>query len=109
MLLKEKNIFSLACERAVKKGYVANPVAVQVRDSLKTAAPVWPKVYTLMSAVCVIAMVTALYTPFFEYIGKLAVPVLNLLQIQDANVIAGSFWSGIAEMFIPVLMISGKA
>ncbi len=109
MLLKEKNIFSLACERAVKKGYVANPVAVQVRDSLKMAAPVWPKVYTLMSAVCVIAMVTALYTPFFEYIGKLAVPVLNLLQIPDANVIAGSFWSGIAEMFIPVLMISGKA
>ena len=62
-----------------------------------------------MSAVCVIAMVAALYSPFFEYIGKLFLPVLNLLQIPNAADIAGAFWSGIAEMFIPVLMIAGKA
>ena len=107
-ILSNKNMFALACERAVKKGYVANPLAVQVRDSIKMAAPVWPKVYTLMSAVCVIAMVVALYSSFFEYLGKLLVPVLNLLQIPHAAEIAGSFWSGIAEMFIPVLMIAGK-
>ena len=108
-MLSKKNMFSLACDRAIKKGYVANPVAVQIRESVKTAAPVLPKVYTLMSAVCVIAMVAALYSPFFEYIGKLFLPVLNLLQIPNAADIAGAFWSGIAEMFIPVLMIAGKA
>lgn len=107
-ILGNKNILVLACERAVKKGYVANPLAVQVKSSIKMAAPVWPKVYTLMSAICVIAMVATLYSPFFEYLGKLLIPVLNILQIPNAADIAGSFWSGIAEMFIPVLMIAGK-
>lgn len=107
-ILSNKNIFVLASERAIKKGYVANPVAGQIKSSIKMAAPVWPKVYTLMSAACVIAMVAAFYSPFFEYLGKPLIPVLNLLQIPNAADIAGSFWSGIAEMFIPVLMISGK-
>lgn len=107
-MLSQKNMFSLACERAVKKGYVANPLAVQIRSSVKTAAPVWPKVYTLMSAVCVLAMVLAFYTPVFNWIGMAFVPILDMLKIPYAADIAGSFWSGIAEMFIPVLMIAGK-
>lgn len=108
MILKNKNMFALACERAVKKGYVSNPLMTQVKESVITAAPVWPKVYTLMSAVCVIALVIALYSQFFVILGNVLVPVLNLLQIPNAADIAGSFWSGIAEMFIPVLMIAGK-
>ncbi|MCQ4765825.1 hypothetical protein NE577_17410, partial [Cloacibacillus evryensis] len=31
-MLSKKNMFSLACDRAIKKGYVANPVAVQIRE-----------------------------------------------------------------------------
>ncbi|MBQ0078988.1 MAG: YjiH family protein [Eubacterium sp.] len=105
--VSSKGMFSLACERAVKKGYVAKPLGTLVKESVLTAMPVWPKVYTLMSAVCVLAMDLALFTPFFDWIGAVVAPVLNILQIPDAQLIAGAFWSGIAEMFIPVLMISG--
>ena len=69
---------------------------------------VLPKVVSLLAAVGTVAMIVANYTPVFNWIGKVLEPLLNLLQIPNAAEIAPSFPVGIAEMFLPVLMIADK-
>lgn len=106
--IKTNNLLSLACGRMVKKGYVAPPVKDEVAASVKMVFYVIPKVYSLMTAVCVAAMVLAFYTPVFDVLGKVFIPLLELLHVPQAALIANSFIVGIAEMFLPVLMISDK-
>jgi nucleoside recognition membrane protein YjiH len=103
------NPFKLGCVRAVKQGYVAPPIAGEIVVSLKSVMYVMPKVFSLMTAVCVSAMVLAFYTPVFSWIGVIFRPLLSLLGVREASLIADSFAVGIAEMFLPVLMISDKA
>ena len=67
-----------------------------------------PKVISLLTAVGIIAMLIAAYTPVFNWIGKLFEPLLVLLQVPNAAEIAPSLPVGIAEMFLPVLMIADK-
>ena len=54
------------------------------------------------------AMIVANYTPVFNWIGKVFEPLLMLLQVPNAAEIAPSFPVGIAEMFLPVMMIADK-
>lgn len=53
-------------------------------------------------------MIVANYTPVFNWIGKVFEPLLMLLQVPNAAEIAPSFPVGIAEMFLPVMMIADK-
>ncbi len=48
------------------------------------------------------------YPPVFTIIGKAFEPLLNLLRVPNAELIAPSFPIGIAEMFLPVLLISNN-
>jgi nucleoside recognition membrane protein YjiH len=100
------NPLRIGFSRAVKKGYVAPPIANEIVTSLKAVFYVMPKVFSLMTAVCVSAMVLAFYTPVFNWIGLVFRPLLALLQVAEASSISHSFAVGIAEMFLPVLMIS---
>ena len=62
----------------------------------------------MLSAIGVSAMILAEYTPFFTYIGYIFQPFLELLQVPDAAAIAPSMFVGIAEMFLPVLVMNGQ-
>ena len=62
----------------------------------------------MLSAIGVSAMIIAEYTPIFTWIGYIFQPILQLLQVPDAAEIAACMPIGIAEMFLPVLIIQGK-
>ena len=70
---------------------------------------VYPKVLTLLAGVGILGLIVATYTPVFQWIGKIFVPLLKLCAVPDAEAIAPSLPVGIAEMFLPVMLIADKA
>ncbi len=105
----DKDILLRGGSRAVKRAFVANPVPKDIAISLKEGLQVLPQVLTMLAAIGVSAMILAEYTPLFQWIGLVFQPLLQILQVPDAAAIAPSIPVGIAEMFLPVLLISEKA
>lgn len=101
-------VLKTGASRAVKKAATAPNLLKEIRSSFLDSCYVLPKVISLLTAVGIIAMLIATYTPVFNWIGKLFEPLLVLLQVPNAAEIAPSLPVGIAEMFLPVLMIADK-
>lgn len=96
-------------QRSVKRAAVAYSVPKNVSLSLKDSILVLPQVLTMLSAIGVSAMILAEYTPVFKWLGYIFQPVLVLCQVPDAAAIAPSMPVGIAEMFLPVLVMNSTA
>lgn len=103
-----KDMLRIGSTRAIKKAATAPNLFKEIAGSLKDSCFVLPKVISLLTAAGITAMIIATYTPLFNWIGKLFEPVLWLCQVPDAAVIAPSLPVGIAEMFLPVLLIADK-
>ncbi|MBQ2911171.1 MAG: YjiH family protein [Clostridia bacterium] len=99
---------ALGFERAIKRAGIARGIGKDVTNSLKDAALVVPQVLTMLSAIGVSAMIIAEYTEVFTWLGYIFQPLLQVLQVPDAGTIAACMPIGIAEMFLPVLIIQGK-
>lgn len=95
--------------RAIKRAAVSRGVHKDIALSLKDSVIIMPQVLTMISGVGITAMIIAEYTPVFKYIGYLFQPLLALCQVPDASVIAPSMPVGLAEMFLPVLVMNGAA
>ena len=105
---KKGKMFKTAVDRAVKKAYTANNIFSEMKLSLMDGIKVIPKVLTLIGAIGISALIIAENTPAFDILGKAFVPLLNILKVPNAVDIAASFPVGIAEMFLPVLLIADK-
>ena len=105
----DARVFGRGVNRAIKRAYTSNSVPSEIKNSLLDSVKVIPKVLTMISAVGVSAMILAKYTEIFTWLGIVFQPIIQVLQIPDAARIAPSMPIGIAEMFLPVLLIAGEA
>lgn len=103
-----KGIIKTGFDRAIKKSYTANNIFREIKSSLIDGYAVFPKVLTLLASMGILGLIVAEYTPFFNWIGALFIPLLKLFQVPNAVEIAPSLPVGIAEMFLPVLLIADK-
>ena len=99
---------SVSFDRAFKRAYTASNPLVEVRKNVVDALKIIPTVMTMISAIGITALIIAEYTPVFQWMGFVFRPIIALLQIPDAAAIAPSIPVGIAEMFLPVLLIAGQ-
>ena len=97
------------CGRAVKRAAIARGVPKDIGLSLKDSVVIMPQVLTMISAIGVSAMIIAEYTPIFTWLGYIFQPLLMVCQVPDAAAIAPSMPVGLAEMFLPVLVMNGTA
>lgn len=97
------------CSRAVKRAAIARGVHKDIGLSLKDSIVIMPQVLTMISGVGVSAMIIAEYTPVFTWLGYIFQPLLMVCQVPDAAAIAPSMPVGLAEMFLPVLVMNGTA
>jgi nucleoside recognition membrane protein YjiH len=67
-----------------------------------------PKVLPFLSAIGVTGLLIAEYTPLFKWLGIPIIPVLNLLQVPNAAEVSSAVFVGVAEMYLPVLVIAEK-
>lgn len=103
-----KDIFARGTSRAIKRAYTAYPLGKSIKLSYMDSLSVVPKVITMLSAIGISAMILSQYTPFFTWLGYIFHPLLNLLQVPAVHEIAPSLPVGIAEMFLPVLLIANR-
>ncbi len=101
-------LFRRGVDRAAKRAFLAEPLHKEIVASLIDGFMVLPKVLTLLSAVGILGLIVAEYTQFFNWIGTVFVPLIEVLGVPNAAEIAPSLPVGIAEMFLPVLLIADK-
>lgn len=102
------NVLVKGFERATKKAFTAENIFFAVKDSVVDSLSVYPKVVTLLASVGTLGLIIANYTPIFQWLGVIFVPLLKLCGVPDAAAIAPSLPVGIAEMFLPVMLIADK-
>ncbi|WP_411328701.1 YjiH family protein [Anaerofustis stercorihominis] len=102
------SIFKTGFSRAVKRAGIANGVATDIKLSVMDSLLILPQVLTMLSAIGVSALILAEYTPVFQWLGNIFKPLLLICQVPDVSLIAPSIPVGIAEMFLPVLVMGTK-
>lgn len=99
-------MFKRGVDRATVKAYTSGNVLIKIKNSVIDAFPVLPKVITLLCSIGILGMIVAKYTPVFEWVGLIFLPVIKILGVPDAAAAATAIPTGITEMFIPVLTIA---
>lgn len=67
---------------------------------------------TILSCILIIGTLTLLiyeHTPLFQYLGYPLVPIIKLLGIPNAEIVAPAVLAGITEMYIPALMVKSAS
>lgn len=76
-------------------------VARNLRDGVLMAMAILPSILSIG----LLGLVLATYTPVFDWLGYLFYPVTWVLQVPDAMLVAKASALGIAEMFLPALLV----
>ncbi|WP_010489640.1 YjiH family protein [Pseudomonas sp. S9] len=70
-------------------------------DGLRMTAAILPSIL----AVGLLGLLAAKYTPIFDALGVLFYPLTWLLGVSDPMQVAGAIASGLAEMFLPAILL----
>lgn len=102
------SMIKVGVNRATVRAYTSGGMLKRIKSSIIDSFPVLPKVITLLCSIGIIGMIVAKYTPVFDYIGYIFLPLTKLLGVPDAKVAASAIPTGITEMFIPILTIADQ-
>jgi len=90
----------LALDKAAK---ITNPLTV-IGDGGKNAIDMVFGVLPVVMGIGTIALMITEYTPFFQYLGMPFVPLLELLQIPEAQAASTTMMVGFTDMFVPSIL-----
>jgi nucleoside recognition membrane protein YjiH len=99
--------FRWAVEKAVEKAERVKVIREVVIKGIYNVVDIWFGLIPLVMALGTIALVVAEYTPIFTYLSYPFVPLLNLLQLPEAEAAAPAMIVGFADMFLPAVIGSG--
>ncbi|MBQ7567653.1 YjiH family protein, partial [bacterium] len=77
-------------------------------SGLKNCVSMWFGVLPTVMCIGTIALIISNYTPVFQYLGMPFLPLLNLLQVPDAQAAASTMIVGFTDMFTPSVIIAGS-
>ena len=80
-------------------------VAKNLKDGLLMTMAILPSILSIG----LLGLVLATYTPVFDWLGYLFYPVTWALQISEPLLVAKASAVGIAEMFLPALLVTQQA
>jgi nucleoside recognition membrane protein YjiH len=94
-----------AWSRALRQAGEATGVIRTLRDGFVDGLILASTILGSILTVGTLALLVARETPLFHYLGRPLVPVLSALGFADADIIAPATLVGIAEMYIPALLV----
>lgn len=95
--------FKLATERAAKsKGFKKFII-----DGGRNVLDLWMGVSPVVMSMGTLALIIAMYTPIFHWLGLPFIPLLELLNIPEASAASQTILIGFADMFLPSVLASG--
>lgn len=102
------DLFKRGVHRGTVKAHTSGNILLRIKDSIIDAFPVMPKVITLLCSIGIIGMILAAYTPIFDWLGLIFLPLVKLVGVPEAKIAASAIPAGITEMFIPTLILADK-
>ncbi|MCP3027507.1 YjiH family protein [Halobacillus sp. A5] len=103
----EHNTFSYAYTQAVERGSRASGPGKFFKEGGQNILDMWMGVAPIVMALGTIALVLAEFTPVFSWLGYPFIPLLELLQIEEAQAASETILVGFADMFLPAIIGSG--
>lgn len=93
-------------ENALKQAYDAPGVLGFIKKGGKNAIDMLFGVLPVVMAIGTIATIIAEYTSFFTIIGMPFVPILEFLQIPEAQLASETVLVGFTDMYLPAILIT---
>ncbi|ERN53955.1 YjiH family protein [Alkalihalophilus marmarensis] len=106
--MKGVPIFKLGMEKALERAATKNNgIGNTTRNGLKNVLDMWFGVIPVVMALGTIALITAEHTSFFDLLGMPFIPLLDIMQVPEADQAAQAMVIGFADMFLPAVIGSG--
>lgn len=102
----QHSITSYGYQRALAKAASITDLKQVAKDGVKNAIDMLFGVLPVVMAIGTCALMLAEHTPIFDWLGTPFVPLLELLQVPQAQVAAKTVMVGFADMFIPAVLAS---
>ena len=102
------DLFKKGVHRGTVKAHTSGNILIRIKDSIIDAFPVMPKVITLLCSIGILGMIVAAYTPIFDWLGLIFLPLVKLVGVPEAQIAASAIPAGVTEMFIPTLILADK-
>ncbi len=103
----KENLFKRALNEAIDTAQKADPITTNLKkaflgESLKMATAVMSSILSIgLVGICL-----ATFTPVFDYVAYIFYPFVKLLQIPEPMLASKAAGIGLAEMFLPTLIIT---
>jgi len=102
----QKNLLLRSLAHGLHRASLAPGVKATLKEGSHNALDMLFGVLPVIMMVGTSALMLAEYTPIFQWLGAPFVPLLNLLQIPEAEIAARSVMIGFADMFVPSILIT---
>ncbi|QOS97517.1 YjiH family protein [Brevibacterium sp. JNUCC-42] len=103
----EETLFKKGIKLAVMRAGQNKSVSAFLREGTHNVLDMWLGVTPIIMAVGTIALIIADQTPVFVWLGLPFTPLLELLQIPEAQAASQALVAGFADMFLPTVLASG--
>ncbi|PAB59306.1 YjiH family protein [Anaeromicrobium sediminis] len=102
---REGNIFINAWKEGVKAANKSKDIGINIKENLLDGIKMAMGILPSIMSIGLFGLVLAKYTPLFDYMGYIFFPFTKLLQIPEPMLAAKASAVGIAEMFLPALLV----
>ncbi|UAL46689.1 YjiH family protein [Sutcliffiella horikoshii] len=99
--------FQWGLQQAVEKAGQVKSAKQVVKKGIYNVVDIWMALIPLVMALGTIALVVAEFTEVFNILSYPFIPLLQLLQIPEAQAAAPAMIVGFADMFLPAVIGSG--
>lgn len=103
---ENQKLLAHALSKAYQRASQNTSVLSTLKEGFSNVFDMWIGVIPIILTVGTAALIVTEYTPLFQYLGYPIVPILELLQLPEAQAASETIFVGFADMFIPSLMAS---
>ncbi|MGN7383555.1 YjiH family protein [Paenibacillus sp. SAFN-117] len=90
--------------QAVRKAKENTGMRGFTSEGLKNIMDLWIGVVPVVMAIGTLALILAEYTPIFKWLGLPFLPLLELMQVPEAQAASQTMIVGFADMFLPTVL-----
>lgn len=102
-------VLSYGYKQALERGKKETSFTKFLREGVQNVLDMWMGVAPVVMAFGLIALIIAENTPFFQWLGVPFIPLLELMQVPEAQEASQTILIGFADMFLPAILGSSIA
>ncbi len=106
---EHKNSWAYGLFLAIKRSAEHRGIKEFMSSGLKNCVSMWFGVLPTVMCIGTIALIISNYTPIFQYLGLPFLPLLNALNVPDAQAASSTLIVGFTDMFTPSVIIAGTS